>query len=65
MIFDFLANLPDGSKGEWRVVLEEGLELVGATVVLWGSLDLLHAHGLRFGAYETGQSVLTRRNPRA
>jgi hypothetical protein len=57
MIFDLLGNLSLGGEGEWRVIVEEGLELVGSTVVLWGSLELLHAHGLRFGAYEPSSST--------
>jgi hypothetical protein len=50
MLFDLVGNIGYHHRGLGLPVIEEALELVGATVVLWGSLDLLHGHGLRLVA---------------
>jgi hypothetical protein len=51
MFFDLIGNLMYYRRGSPFPALEESLELLGATVVLWGSLDLLRAHGLCFGVH--------------
>ncbi|MDX6751204.1 hypothetical protein SH611_15420 [Geminicoccaceae bacterium 1502E] len=37
-----------------QVFVEETLEMVGVTIMLWGTLDLLQAYGLRIGFDRTG-----------
>lgn len=37
----------DETAGVFTVFFEEGLETFGATVVLWGSYELLAGHGFR------------------
>ena len=51
MGIDLLGNLLY-RRGSRISTLEEAFELFGSTIVLWGSLELLKAHGLRFGAHE-------------
>jgi hypothetical protein len=51
MMFDLIGNLMFYRRGTAFPVIEESLEMLGATVVLWGSLELLRAHGLRFGVH--------------
>jgi len=48
---ELLSNLvePGSRAAALQVFSEESLEMVGATVVLWGSLELLHCHGLVLG----------------
>jgi hypothetical protein len=51
LLFDLIGNLGFYWRGSVFPPIEEALELVGATVALWGSLDLLRAHGLGFGVH--------------
>ena len=57
MLFDLIGNLMFYRRGSPFPVIEESFELLGATVVLWGSLDLLRAHGLHFGVHAETDAV--------
>jgi hypothetical protein len=55
MLFDLIGNIGYHHRGLGLPAIEETLEMLGATVVLWGSLDLLHGHGLRLVAAESAE----------
>lgn len=39
---------PDSSLHLWQVILEEGMEMGGVTLILWAAIDTLRGHGFAF-----------------
>jgi hypothetical protein len=46
---------PTSVYGVLRVFLEEVCEMLGGTVVLWGSYELLYRHGVAFPCWQNGR----------